>query len=139
MTKPPVDHEEVHNVVRFLSFGPGLPPRPLRYAHVAGTVVHLARYRRQMRFVLDDGSGAVGHFVWYLKGTEEENFRQTRGVALGAFVAVFGTMKWHHGVAEITVEKVVLSRDPNTEVLWWIEVVRVHREFYCIGTKHGTK
>lgn len=134
MTRAPVDHEDVHNVVRFLSFGKDLPPRPLRYVHVAGTVIHLARYRKQIRFALDDGSGAVGHFVWYLNGTEEENFKQTRGVAPGAFMSVHGTMKWQHGVAEITVGKVMFSADPNTEMLWWIEVVRIHREFYCIGS-----
>lgn len=138
MTRPRVEHGAVHNVVRFLSFGKDLPARPLRYAHVAGTVVHVARFRRQIRFVLDDGSGAVGHFVWYLDGTEEENFRLTCRVALGAFMAVLGTMKWHHGEAEITVEKPIFSSDPNTELLWWTEVVRIHREFYCIAGQ-GTK
>jgi hypothetical protein len=132
MTQPalPRSHADVQGAVRFHSFGRGLPARPVRFAHTAGTVVHVAQYRNQLRFVLDDASGAVGHFVWFSGGAGEEVLARMRRVVLGAFVAVVGRIEWRHGLAEIVVEHAFFSGDPNAEMLWWLEVVREHRDVY---------
>jgi hypothetical protein len=130
MTRPPVPaaHAAAATAVRFHAFGDGAP-RPLRLVHVAGVVVHVARFTTHLRFVLDDASGAVGHCVWFGGGAAAP----TRRVVLGAFVAVHGALGWAYDVPEVKVEHALFSTDPNAEMLWWLELARAHRDVYSVS------
>eukprot|EP00173_Palmaria_palmata_P003913 Plantae.Rhodophyta-Palmaria_palmata.ctg4367.p1 GENE.Plantae.Rhodophyta-Palmaria_palmata.ctg4367~~Plantae.Rhodophyta-Palmaria_palmata.ctg4367.p1 ORF type:complete len:242 (-),score=8.20 Plantae.Rhodophyta-Palmaria_palmata.ctg4367:48-773(-) len=118
--------------VRLYNFGPALPARPLQLIHVSGYVVSCVRYRKSLRFVLDDGSG-VGHCAWYHDGRDGS----WTSINLGVYMSVMGKLCGNGGegeVVEVIVQLSEFSTSPDAEMLWWIEVRQAHEECYWVKT-----
>lgn len=116
--------EYAARAVRFLSFGSG-EAGPIRLVQLAGYVVSVRRFPRQTRFSLDDGSGVIAHCVQF-----HDEGRGEEGVRLARYATVHGALEWAYEEPEVRVEAVFFSDDPNVEMLWWLDVKRVHEEVY---------
>nr|CAD1838429.1 unnamed protein product [Ananas comosus var. bracteatus] len=53
-------------------------------------------------------------------------------VRLGALVRVRGRVGVYRGAVQITVADVVVEKDPNSEVLHWLDCIRLARDYYDV-------
>lgn len=100
---------------------------------------------RFLKFAVDDGTGCVPCVLWLNHATSPYFARQRpRGVRLIADVAsgqaslvklgsvarVRGRITSYRGEVEITVSSVAVERDPNAEVLHWLDCLKLARRVY---------
>ena len=100
-----------------------------------------------LKFVVDDGTGCVDCVLWLNHLTSPYFARRNPSdvrliahsanhfaslVKLGALVRVRGRITKYRGVVQITVSDVVVERDPNAEILHWLDCVRLARKCYDV-------
>ncbi|CAL0318592.1 unnamed protein product [Lupinus luteus] len=133
-----------------------IPEKVLRYlslsihlsrAETLGTVT-LRDHRPNafLRFAIDDGTGCVPCILWlnqisspYLARRRSPQdvrliadlaARAAAVVKIGVVARVRGRISRYRGGVQITVSDVMIERDPNAEVLHWIECVNLARNCY---------
>ncbi|XP_010070174.2 CST complex subunit STN1 [Eucalyptus grandis] len=118
----------------------------LSRAEVLGVVVYREhKPGRFLKFAVDDGTGCVPCILWLNHATSPYFARQRpQGVRLIADVAnsqaslvkldavtrVHGRITSYQGVVQITASSVAVKRDPNVEVLHWLDCLKLARRVY---------
>ncbi|XP_020107988.1 CST complex subunit STN1 [Ananas comosus] len=128
------------------------PPLPISRAETLGVVVLRERRPLLLSFLVDDGSGCVPCVLW-LNHLHRRHFSASTSAAppldvvlaaeaaaeradavrLGALVRVRGRVGVYRGAVQITVADVVVERDPNAEVLHWLDCIRLARDYYDVA------
>ncbi|CAN6890602.1 unnamed protein product [Brassica oleracea] len=100
-----------------------------------------------LKFSIDDGTGCVTCIMWlnqltspYFSRFDSSTIllhsrvarRQARDIRIGAVARVRGRVGLYRGVMQITATNMVIERDPNAEILHWLECVRLGRSCYRI-------
>ncbi|XP_073101254.1 CST complex subunit STN1-like [Elaeis guineensis] len=125
-----------------LTVWPSNPPcstwkgRPTSRAETVGVVVSRECKDKFLRFLVDDGSGCIPCILWLnhyylishggssnLDLMADMILKQSEIVQLGKLVRV-------RGMLQITVRDVVVERDPNAEVLHWLDCIRLAKQCY---------
>lgn len=119
--------------------------RTVTRAELVGIVVSRDRRDKFLRFLIDDGTGCVPCVLWlnhqYLNAnasselsdsdpTAEMALKMSEEVLLGTLLRVRGKIVMYRGAIQIAVRDVVLEKDPNVEVLHWLQCVRLAKECY---------
>ncbi|KAF0911957.1 hypothetical protein E2562_012769 [Oryza meyeriana var. granulata] len=119
--------------------------RTVARAEIVGVVVSRDRRDKFLRFLVDDGTGCVPCVLWlnhhYLNAntssgasdsdpTAEMALKMSELVSLGTVLRVRGRIVVYRGAIQIAVRDVVLEKDPNVEVLHWLQCVRLAKECY---------
>uniref|UniRef100_A0A0A9H977 CST complex subunit STN1 n=1 Tax=Arundo donax TaxID=35708 RepID=A0A0A9H977_ARUDO len=114
-------------------------------AELVGIVVSRDRREKFLRFLVDDGTGCVPCVLWlnhqYLNAntssgaldsdpTAEMALKMSEEVRLGILLRARGRIVMYRGEIQIAVRDVVLEKDPNVEVLHWLQCVRMAKECY---------
>ncbi|XP_074283917.1 CST complex subunit STN1 [Silene latifolia] len=111
---------------------------------VAGVVVtKVLKPDKFIRFTIDDGTGCIQCILWLNHLTspyfsrrcpsdvrciaQMANLFSTR-LQLGQFVKVRGRVSGFRGSVQVTVDDVVAERDPNSEILHWLDCVKLARK-----------
>ncbi|OIW01902.1 hypothetical protein TanjilG_15227 [Lupinus angustifolius] len=120
---------------------------PLSRAETLGTVT-LRDHKPNtfLRFAIDDGTGCVPCILWlnhlnspYLARRRSPQdvrliadlaARAAAVVKVGVVARVRGRISRYRGAVQVTVSDVMVERDPNAEVLHWIECVNLARNCY---------
>uniref|UniRef100_A0A0D3DJ84 CST complex subunit STN1 n=1 Tax=Brassica oleracea var. oleracea TaxID=109376 RepID=A0A0D3DJ84_BRAOL len=112
-----------------------------------GTIVSRDMAEKFLKFSIDDGIGCVTCIMWlnqltssYFSRFDSSTIllhsriarRQARDIRIGAVARVRGRVGLYRGVMQITATNVVIERDPNAEILHWLECVRLGRSCYRI-------
>ncbi|KAL0697397.1 hypothetical protein Bca4012_053519 [Brassica carinata] len=112
-----------------------------------GTIVSRDMTPMFLKFSLDDGTGCVTCILWLNQLTSPyyNRFnsstillhsrtarRQARDIRIGAVARVRGRVGLYREVMQITTTNVIIERDPNAEILHWLECVRLGRSCYRI-------
>ncbi|GMH30981.1 hypothetical protein Nepgr_032824 [Nepenthes gracilis] len=100
-----------------------------------------------LKFSIDDGTGCIQCVLWlnqlnspYFSRRCPSDVRliaqmalifSTR-VQLGLVVRVRGRIAGFRGLVQITVEDVVVERDPNSEILHWLDCMKLAHQHYDI-------
>lgn len=132
-----------------LTVRPSNPPcftrkgRPISRAETVGVVVSRECKDKFLRFLVDDGSGCIPCILWLnhnyhtshggssnLDLMVEMTLKQSEIVQLGELVRVRGRITFYRGMLQITVRDVVVERDPNAEVLHWLDCIRLAKQCY---------
>lgn len=127
------------------------PPSFVRCGHtvaraeLVGVVVLRDRREKFLRFLVDDGTGCVPCVLWlnhlYINvnsssgtldsdPTAEMSLKMSEVVRLGTLLRVRGRIVMYRGAIQIAVRDVVLEKDPNVEVLHWLQCVHMAKECY---------
>ncbi|XP_062021837.1 CST complex subunit STN1 [Rosa rugosa] len=120
----------------------------LSRAEAVGTVTSRdLKPNKFLRFTIDDGTGCVSCILWLNHLTSPYFSRRSppdvrliasmaarfaADVSLGAVARVRGKISSFRGEMQITVTDVVIERDPNAEMLHWIECMRLARKVYNV-------
>ncbi|PIA31120.1 hypothetical protein AQUCO_05200010v1 [Aquilegia coerulea] len=104
---------------------------------------------RYLKFIIDDGTGCISCILWlnqlnstYFARRNPSDVRLIADMAqdyatsiqLGVLARVRGRVTGFRGVLQITVDDVFLERDPNAEILHWLNCVNLARNFYDVPT-----
>ncbi|KAL5721881.1 hypothetical protein ACHQM5_005467 [Ranunculus cassubicifolius] len=103
-----------------------------------------------LKFLIDDGTGSISCILW-LNHLESPYFSKRNpsdvriiaqmakdyasDIQLGILARVRGRITGYRGVLQITVEDVFIERDPNAEILHWLDSVRLARKCYNVSAK----
>jgi len=119
--------------------------RTVARAELVGIVVSRDRREKFLSFVIDDGTGCVPCILWlnhqYLNAstssgssefdpTTEMALKMSEEVRVGTLLRVRGKIATYRGAIQITVRDVVVEKDLNSEVLHWLQCVRLAKECY---------
>ncbi|KAG8063281.1 hypothetical protein GUJ93_ZPchr0003g17143 [Zizania palustris] len=119
--------------------------RTVARVEIVGVVVSRDRRDKFLRFLVDDGTGCVPCVLWlnhqYLNAnrssgasvsdpTAEMALKMSEMVNLGGLLRVRGRIVLYRGAIQITVRDVVLEKNPNVEVLHWLQCVSMAKECY---------
>lgn len=113
--------------------------KPVSRAEAVGVVVSRERKDKYLSFLVDDGSGCIPCILWLNHQSDRERDlgvaaemarEEAAAVQLGKLVRVRGRITAYRGVVQITVGDVVVERDPNAEVLHWLDCVRLAKCCY---------
>lgn len=100
-----------------------------------------------LKFIVDDGSGCITCILWlnhlnspYFSRRHPPDVRLIANAAdrfaaevkLGVVARVRGRITCYRGELQITVSDVVVERDPNAEILHWLDCVRLARNCYDV-------
>ncbi|KAF6144621.1 hypothetical protein GIB67_006113 [Kingdonia uniflora] len=103
-----------------------------------------------LRFVIDDGTGCIPCIIWlnhfnspYFARKNPSDVRvmadiannQAMQIQLGVLARVRGKVTVFRGVLQITVLDAVVERDPNMEILHWLDCVKLARQCYNVKLK----
>ncbi|PKU74647.1 CST complex subunit STN1 [Dendrobium catenatum] len=127
--------------------------RPIYRAEFVGVVVSRDRRPKLLRFLIDDGSGCVPCVLWlnhdllskssvFASGDDlaASAARDHAGkVNLGVLVRVRGRVTVFRGELQITVKDVLVERDPNAEILHWLQCIKLARDCYDLPLAAVTK
>ncbi|KAL9664369.1 hypothetical protein QQ045_019769 [Rhodiola kirilowii] len=117
-------------------------------AETLGSVVSRElKYGKFLKFTIDDGTGCVPCILWLTSGYFSRRRSPSdvqllaniaagfaAAVRIGVVVRVRGRITAYRGVVQITVADVVVERDPNSELLHWLDCVRLARKCYDVGS-----
>ncbi|KAI4371360.1 hypothetical protein MLD38_019605 [Melastoma candidum] len=122
---------------------------PLSWVEVLGTVTFYDnKPDRFLKFAVDDGTGCVPCILWLnhlrspifsCNGRREPRDVQliahvaanhASKVRIGAVARVRGMITSFRGAMQVTVSDVVIETDPNTEILHWLDCIRLARRVY---------
>lgn len=56
-------------------------------------------------------------------------------IKLGLVARVRGRITAYRGTIQLTVSTVVIERDPNIEILHWLECIKLARRFYDVPSR----
>ncbi|KAK9945262.1 hypothetical protein M0R45_010786 [Rubus argutus] len=105
-----------------------------------------------LRFTVDDGTGCISCILWLNQLTSPYFYRRSppdvrliasmatrfeTEIKLGVVARVRGKISSYRGDMQITVTDVVIERDPNVEVLHWLECMMLARKVYNAVTAPG--
>ncbi|XP_019056613.1 PREDICTED: CST complex subunit STN1 [Tarenaya hassleriana] len=114
-------------------------------AETVGTVVSCDLTPKFLKFAVDDGTGCVTCMLWLNHLTSSYFSRwkpstvslvaraardQAVKVRIGHVARVRGRITSYRGALQITVTVVVMERDPNAEILHWLECLTLARRCY---------
>ena len=106
----------------------------LEYVQIVGTVVKVKEKAKHDVVGIDDGTGVIEVLRWHTdsKGRESNIGTLPR---LGDSVRVCGKLKYPNwsgatGVREINVDCLTVLRDPNFELLFWLQTVKLGKTVY---------
>ncbi|KAL5976902.1 hypothetical protein ACLOJK_021238 [Asimina triloba] len=120
-----------------------------RAAETVGIVVAMDRRPSFLRFLIDDGTGCIPCVLWlnqldspYYSRHSPSHVRlladaaasQASAVQQGLLARVRGGISSYRGRAEISVRDVVVERDPNAEILHWLDCIRL--SIHCYNNAH---
>lgn len=121
--------------------------RPIARAENLGVVVSRERKDKFLKFLVDDGTGCIPCILWLnhhsfaqrshpidleLKARMALDYAEK--IQLGLLVRVRGRITVFMGVIQITVADVVFERDPNMELLHWLDCIRMSRRYPDVNT-----
>ncbi|XP_030487090.2 CST complex subunit STN1 [Cannabis sativa] len=101
--------------------------------------------RKFLKFIIDDGTGCVDCILWlnhltspYFARQNPSNVQQIADsairfaseVRLGVVARVRGKITKYRGLVQVTVSDIVVERDPNAEILHWLDCMRLARQCY---------
>lgn len=107
---------------------------------------------RFLKFTIDDGTGCIPCVLWlnqftssYFSKRSPSSVRLIAQIAersasqiqLGVVVRVRGRITGYRGTVQITVSDVVMEKDPNAQVLHWLDCVNLARKCYDKFCKIG--
>lgn len=155
-----MDHTFQNTHVKLLAFDLlSLTPTPdpatfsrsgklLSRAEIVGTITSRDhKHSKFIKFTVDDGTGCVPCVLWlnhltspYLPRRDPSTVRLIAGVAtdfaakikIGLVARVRGRIASYRGDVQITVSDVVIEKDPNMEVLHWLDCLRLARKRYDV-------
>ncbi|CAL5436948.1 unnamed protein product [Camellia sinensis] len=102
---------------------------------------------RFLKFTIDDGTGCIPCILWlnhltspYFSRRSPPDVRLIASVAarfasqiqLGVVARVRGKITAYRGSVQITVSDIVVERDPNVEILHWLDCVKLARKCYDV-------
>ncbi|KAF5738853.1 CST complex subunit STN1 [Tripterygium wilfordii] len=121
----------------------------LSRAEVLGVVTSLEhKPDRFLKFTIDDGTGCVPCILWlnqlhstYFSRRDPAGVRLIAAAAkhfaslikIGVVARVRGRITSYRGSVQITASDVVVERDPNMEILHWLDCVRLARKCYDVA------
>ncbi|CAE5956768.1 unnamed protein product [Arabidopsis arenosa] len=112
-----------------------------------GTIVSRDLTPKFLKFGVDDGTGCVTCVLWlnqltssYFSRWDPDTIlllasaarKQAAAIRIGAVARVRGRVGSYRGVMQITATVVVVERDPNAEILHWLECLRLGQSCYPI-------
>lgn len=96
-----------------------------------------------LKFTVDDGTGCIPCILWlnHLSSSYFSNRSNVQlasefanssasQVKIGALARVRGRITRYRGVVQITVSDVAIERDPNAEILHWLDCMKLGRTVY---------
>ncbi|KAK4793374.1 hypothetical protein SAY86_023809 [Trapa natans] len=101
-----------------------------------------------LKFTVDDGTGCVPCILWLnlltapqlasrraanpdgVMMAAEAAASQSALVRIGAVARVWGRITSYRGTGQITVARLAIERDPNAEILHWLDCLRLARSVY---------
>jgi len=100
---------------------------PFLYVTLVGSIVKLQEFHDSVKFNLDDGTGTIGCRKWKNSDQMELNVEYK----LGDLLRVQGRIHIFNEKREIIVSKIVIeNKNPNVELLHWLEVISLTNDFY---------
>ncbi|KAK9292474.1 hypothetical protein L1049_020447 [Liquidambar formosana] len=124
---------------------------PLSRAETVGVVTSRdLKPDKFLKFVVDDGTGCIPCILWlnqlkspYFSRRNPCDVRIIADLAanfaseikLGVVARVRGRMTAYRGALQITVSDVVVERDPNSEILHWLDCVKLARKCYDVAAQ----
>ncbi|KAL1202034.1 CST complex subunit STN1 [Cardamine amara subsp. amara] len=124
-----------------------IPPKHARQTQTVGTIISRDPTPKFLKFGVDDGTGCVTCVMWLNHLTSSYHSRrdpstvlllasaarnQAAEIRIGTVARVRGRLGLYRGVMQITASDVVVERDPNAEILHWLECLRLSRSSYRI-------
>lgn len=119
---------------------------PLSRAETLGTVTSCElKPHKFLKFTVDDGTGSVPCLLWlnhltspYFARRNPADVRlladlakyEASEVKLGVLARVRGRITAYRGTVQITVSNVIVERDPNMEILHWLDCIKLARKCY---------
>ncbi|CAH2038699.1 unnamed protein product [Thlaspi arvense] len=115
-----------------------------------GTIVSRDMTPKFLKFGVDDGTGCVTCLLWLNQLTSSYFSRfdpstvlllastarkQAAEIRIGAVARVRGRVGSYRGAMQISATVVVVERDPNAEILHWLECVRLGRSCFRIKSQ----
>ncbi|KAM7521620.1 hypothetical protein LguiA_011522 [Lonicera macranthoides] len=100
-----------------------------------------------LKFTVDDGTGCIPCILWlnqlnspYFSRRNPSDVRLISSVSadfasiikLGLVARVRGRITAYRGTIQLTVSTVIIERDPNIEILHWLECIKLARRFYDV-------
>ncbi|KAJ4727434.1 CST complex subunit STN1 [Melia azedarach] len=139
----------------FLSLSPTADPtvfsrfgKLLSRAEIVGTITSRDfKPNKFVRFTIDDGTGCVPCILWlnhlrspYFSRRDPASVRLIANAAtefaarikVGVVARVRGRITSYRDEVQITVSDVVIEKDPNMEVLHWLDCLRLARKCYDV-------
>ncbi|CAN6466034.1 unnamed protein product [Victoria cruziana] len=123
--------------------------RPISSVEAVGVVVSRERKEGFLLFLVDDGTGCIPCILWLnhlspsnhnfyiarrspsdLEVAAKHAADQAEAVQLGRLARVRGRVTHFRGSPQITVSRVIIERDPNMEILHWLDCVRLATQCY---------
>ncbi|XP_074346000.1 CST complex subunit STN1 isoform X2 [Apium graveolens] len=135
-------------------------PTPLSRAETLGLITSRDyKPNKFLRFTIDDGTGCIPCILWlnhfnspYFSRRDPTDVRHLAELAdslasvveVGVVARVRGRISAFRGVVQITVTDVGVERDPNAEILHWLQCVKLARNCYDVlpcsrGMSRNTK
>ncbi|XP_074345999.1 CST complex subunit STN1 isoform X1 [Apium graveolens] len=123
-------------------------PTPLSRAETLGLITSRDyKPNKFLRFTIDDGTGCIPCILWlnhfnspYFSRRDPTDVRHLAELAdslasvveVGVVARVRGRISAFRGVVQITVTDVGVERDPNAEILHWLQCVKLARNCYDV-------
>lgn len=100
-----------------------------------------------LKFTVDDGTGCVNCILWLnhltspyftrrnpsdLQAIANSSARFSSELKLGVVARVRGRITGYRGEVQITISDVVVEKDPNVEILHWLDCLRLARKSYDV-------
>ncbi|XP_017255835.1 CST complex subunit STN1 isoform X1 [Daucus carota subsp. sativus] len=130
-------------------FSRSATPSPLSRAETVGTITSRdLKPGKFLRFTIDDGTGCIPCILWlnhsnspYFTRRSPTDVRQIAQLAaslaslvqVGVVARVRGRISGYRGVVQITVADVGVERDPNAEILHWLQCVKLAWKCYNVS------
>ncbi|KAK1301519.1 CST complex subunit STN1 [Acorus calamus] len=96
--------------------------RPITRSETVGVVVYHERRDKFLKFQVDDGSGCIPCILWLNQSPDSPYFARRDPYDA---ILIDGP-----GFIRITVTDVVTERDPNAEILHWLDCLKLFRDYY---------
>ncbi|XP_010252192.1 PREDICTED: CST complex subunit STN1 [Nelumbo nucifera] len=122
--------------------------RPVSRAETVGVVVSRERKGDKfLKFLVDDGTGCIPCILWlnhlnspYFSRCNPSDVRLMADMAagfaeeikLGALARVRGRITSYRGALQITVSDVFVERDPNAQISYWLDSIRLAVNCYNV-------
>jgi len=97
---------------------------------IVGYIVSVDKREKVTNFKVDDGTGVIMCSRWKNKpGDEEDSTREE----LGMLIKVHGRIKKYNNERQLIVDYKRKERNPNAEVLHWMDVIRLNEIYKSEG------